>query len=103
MLTVEQLKTYNDNSNFRVIVKESPALAGSFERMPATMFVARKLYGSLSWCIYGMTMSHLKRICGDSFTQMVNTVAEAGTKLTIEQHIFDVIPHDAEVFKLYYY
>lgn len=104
MLTIEQLSRYDNNGNFRIVVKESPSLATEPNTLPFSMFVARKLHDN-HWCIYGMTLADLARICGKdaSFNTMVITTWEVGTKLSIEQYIFDVIPHDAQTFKLYYF
>lgn len=104
MLTIEQLSRYDNDANFRIVVKESPALATEPNTLPVTMFIARKLHDN-AWCVYGLTLEDLNRICGKnaSFHLMIQTVNDIGTKLTIEQYIFDVIPHDAQTFKLYYF
>ncbi len=102
MLTIELLSRYDNNANFRIVIKESPALAIVPNTLPVTMFVARKLHDN-AWCIYGLTMEYLIIVCGPNYISMVNTVIDIGTKLSIEQYIFDVIPHDAQTFKLYYF
>jgi len=105
MLTVELLKRYDSNANFRIIVKESPALAEELNTLPFTMFVARRLSHDIAWCVYGLPVSELERICGKnaSLKIMIETVNDIGIKLTNEQYIQDVIPCDSETFKLYYY
>ena len=104
MLTLEQLARYDNDANFRIIVKESPALATELHTLPFPMFVVRKLHDN-HWCIYGMTMADLDRICGAnaSFNTMVITTSEVGTKIIIDEYIVDLMLPDYEAFKNYDY
>jgi hypothetical protein len=98
MLTIEKLRSYPENHNFKVVVMESPALTGKEDII---MFVARKLHKD-AWCVLGLPIYELKRIVGDSLPLMISTVVDIGTKLTIDQYINDVVPHNTDTCKLYY-
>lgn len=92
MLFIEVLSRYDNNANFRIVIQESPALATEPDTLPFSMFVARKLQDN-RWCIYGMTMDNLNRICGKnaSLETMILTVSEVGTKITNDLYILSII------------
>lgn len=102
MLYIEQLSRYDNNANFRVVIQESPVFATEPDTLPFSMFVARKLQKN-HWCIYGMTMDDLNRICGKkaSLETMILTVSEVGTKITNDLYILSIISCDSRSLKQY--